>query len=79
MANDGPNRAPESTRDAPSAKPPSDLIGVRLTLYLGVGMIAILAAFFLVGVIAGLIVLIVAVVLAVLAGATAIRRADESG
>jgi Flp pilus assembly protein TadB len=79
MANEAADRAPESTPDPGSARAPSDLIGVRLTLYLGVAIIAILAAFFLVGVIAGIIVLLAAVVLAVLAVIAVIRRADESG
>ena len=40
----------ESAPHEPSTHAPSDLIGVRLTLYLGVAIVAILAAFFLVGV-----------------------------
>jgi hypothetical protein len=79
MANEVPDRAPESTPEARSNKAPSDLIGVRLTLYLGVAIIAILVAFFFVGVIAGIVVLFVAVVLGLLAAISAIRRADEPG
>jgi hypothetical protein len=56
----------------------NDLIGLRLTLYLGVGMVAILAAFFLVGAVAGIIVLLAAVLLGILGFIAAIRRADES-
>jgi hypothetical protein len=79
MANEVPDRAPESTPEPPSNKAPSDLIGVRLTLYLGVAIIAILVAFFFVGVIAGIVLLFVAVVLGLLAAISAIRRADEPG
>jgi hypothetical protein len=79
MANEAPERAPESTPEPHGNKAPSDLIGVRLTLYLGGAIIAILVAFFFVGVIAGIVVLFVAVVLGLLAAVSAIRRADEPG
>jgi hypothetical protein len=76
-----PNRPPdpdlEPAAEARTTSAPSDLIGVRLTLYLGVAIIAILAAFFLVGAVAGIVTLLVAVVLGVLVAVAAIRRADE--
>ena len=56
----------------------SDLIGLRLTLYLGVAILAILAAFFLVGPVAGIAVLVAALALAVVGIVTAVRRAEET-
>jgi hypothetical protein len=52
--------------------------GVRLTFYLGVAIIAILAAFFFVGPVVGIIVLLAAVVLGILGVVAVIRRAEES-
>lgn len=78
MANQAPDRESESTPSEPRTRATSDLIGLRLTLYLGVAIIVILAAFFLVGPVAGIVVLLAAVVLGVLGVVGAIRRADES-
>ena len=55
----------------------SDLIGIKLTLFLGVGFLAVLAAFFLIGPVVGIVVLLTAVALGILALVTAIRRAEE--
>jgi hypothetical protein len=55
----------------------SDLIGVKLTLLLGAGFLAVLAAFFLIGPVVGMLVLIAAVVAAILAVVKVIRRAEE--
>ncbi len=77
MANWPPDPASESAPEASTTSATSDLIGVRLTLYLGVAIIAVLAAFFLVGAVAGIIALLVLVVLGVLAAVAAIRRLDE--
>jgi hypothetical protein len=77
MASRPPNPDLDSAPEARATSAPSDLIGVRLTLYLGVAIIAILAAFFLVGAVAGIATLLVAVVLGVLVAVAAIRRADE--
>ena len=62
----------------PAPAAPSDLIGLRLSLYLGVAIVAILAAFFFVGPVVGILVLLAAVVLGILGFVAAIRRADES-
>ena len=78
MPNQAPDPARDATRSAPRTRATSDLIGLRLTLYLGVAIIAILAAFFLVGPVVGTIVLLAAVVLGVLGVVGAIRRAEES-
>ncbi len=45
MANEVPDRGPEPTPGERRDTGPSDLIGVRLTLYLGVAILAILASF----------------------------------
>jgi hypothetical protein len=55
----------------------SDLIGIKLTLFLGVGFLAVLAAFFLIGPVVGMVVLLAAVALGILAAVAAIRRAEE--
>jgi len=55
----------------------SDLIGIKLTLFLGVGFLVVLGAFFLIGPVVGVIVLLAAVALGILALVTAIRRAEE--
>jgi hypothetical protein len=78
MANQVPHRGSESTPGESRSTGPSDLVGLRLTLYLGVAMIAILAAFFFVGAVVGIIVLLACVVLGILGFVAAIRRADES-
>ena len=66
--------------DVPAERQPSvtsDLIGVKLTLFLAVGFLAVLAAFFFVGPVAGIVVLLGGVAVAGLASVAAIRRADE--
>jgi hypothetical protein len=78
MANQAPDRWSDVTPSEPPTTATSDLIGLRLTLYLGVAMIAILAAFFFVGPVVGIIVLLAAVVLGILGVVAVIRRADES-
>jgi hypothetical protein len=78
MPNQASDHGDEVTPNAARPRATSDLIGLRLTLYLAVAIIAILAAFFLVGPVAGIIVLLAAVVLGILALVAAIRRADES-
>jgi Na+/H+ antiporter NhaD/arsenite permease-like protein len=55
----------------------SELIGVKLTLLLGIGLLAVLAAFFLIGPVVGMLVLLAAVVAAILALVKVIRRAEE--
>jgi hypothetical protein len=55
----------------------SELIGVKLTLLLGIGFLAVLAAFFLIGPVVGMLVLLAAVVAAILALVKVIRRAEE--
>jgi hypothetical protein len=55
----------------------SDLVGLWLTLVLAVGFLAILAVFFFVGVVAGIIVLLAAVVLGILGIVAVVRRAEE--
>jgi hypothetical protein len=55
----------------------SDLVGLWLTLVLAVGFLAILAVFFFVGVVAGIIVLFAAVVLGILGIVAVVRRAEE--
>lgn len=55
----------------------SDLVGLWLTLLLAVGFLAILAVFFFVGVVAGIIVLLAAVVLGILGIVAVVRRAEE--
>ena len=54
----------------------SDLIGLKLTLVLGGGVLAVLAAFFLIGPVTGIVVLVVAVVLGILGLVGLIRRAE---
>jgi hypothetical protein len=78
MANPAPDRGPESTPGDSRTRASSDLVGLRLTLYLGVAIVAILAVFFFVGAVAGIIVLLTAVVLGIVAFVAAIRRADTS-
>jgi hypothetical protein len=78
MTNEARDRPSESTPDRGSAGIPSDLIGVRLTLYLGVAVIAILVAFFFIGVVAGIIVLVVALALGAFGLVATIRGADIS-
>ena len=78
MTNQNPDRGSESTPGEARTSAPSDLVGLRLTLYLGVAMIAVLAAFFFVGAVVGIIVLLACVVLGILGLVAAIRRADES-
>jgi hypothetical protein len=78
MANPAPDRGPESTPGDSRTRAPSDLVGLRLTLYLGVAIVAILVAFFFVGAVAGIIVLLTAVVLGIVGFVAAIRRADAS-
>ena len=78
MAKQVPDRGSESTPGEAGARAPSDLVGLRLTLYLGVAMVAVLVAFFFVGAVVGVIVLLAAVVLGILAFVAAIRRADVS-
>jgi uncharacterized membrane protein len=78
VANQAPDRERGSTPSEPQTGATSDLIGVRLTLYLGVAIIAILTAFFLVGPVVGIIVLLAVVVLGIVGLVAAIRRADES-
>jgi hypothetical protein len=78
MANQAPDRESDVTPREPRTSVTSDLIGVRLTLYLGVAIIAILAAFFFVGPVAGIVVLLAAVVLGILGVVAVIRRADQS-
>jgi hypothetical protein len=56
----------------------SDLIGLKVTLALAVGFLVILAAFFFVGPVAGMVVLIVAVALAILALVIMVRNAEVS-
>lgn len=56
----------------------SDLIGAELAVWLILWFLAILAAFFFIGAVAGTILLVVAVVLSVLLCVRAIRRADQS-
>jgi membrane protein implicated in regulation of membrane protease activity len=55
----------------------SDLAGLWLTLGLAVGFLAILAVFFFVGPVVGLVVLLAAVVLAILGVVAVVRRAEE--
>jgi len=55
----------------------SDLVGLWLTLGLAASFLAILAVFFFVGVVAGMIVLLAAVVLAILGVVGVVRRADQ--
>jgi hypothetical protein len=55
----------------------SDLVGLWVTLVLAVGFLAILAVFFFVGVVAGIIVLLAAVVLGILGIVAVVRRAEE--
>jgi hypothetical protein len=78
MENQAPDRDSESMSGEPRSSAPSDLVGLRLTLYLGVAIIAVLAAFFFVGAVVGIIVLLACVVLGILGFVAAIRRADES-
>ena len=78
MANQAPDSGRDVTPSEPRTRATSDLIGLRLTVYLGVAIIAVLAAFFLLGPVAGIIVLLTAVVLGILGVVAAIRRADES-
>jgi hypothetical protein len=78
MANQAPDRGSDVTPSEPRIRATSDLIGLRLTLYLGVAIIAILAAFFFVGPVVGIIVLLAAVVLGILGVVAVIRRTDES-
>ena len=78
MANEVPDRGSKSTPGGRGRRGPSDLVGLRLTLYLGVAIVAILVAFFFVGVVVGVIVLLAFVVLGILGFVAAIRRADVS-
>ena len=55
----------------------SDLVGLWLTLGLAIGFLAILAVFFFVGPVVGLVVLLGAVVLAILGVVAVVRRAEE--
>lgn len=66
------------TATEPGTAGPSDLIGLRLTLYLGVAILVVLAAFFFIGPVAGIIVLLAAVALGIAGVVAAIRRADVS-
>lgn len=65
----------DATSESPDAGP-SDLIGLRLTLYLVAAMLAVLAAFFFIGPVVGIIVLLGAVLLGILGVAAAVRRAE---
>ena len=78
MANEAPDSSPKPTPGERRGTGPSDLVGLRLTLYLVVAIIAILASFFFVGVVVGMIVLLASVVLGILGFVAVIRRADES-
>lgn len=73
---------PSDQRDHATTEPrdtgPSDLIGLRLTVVLVLAMLAVLVAFFFIGAVAGMIVLLGAVVLGILAIVRAIRRAEVS-
>ena len=80
VAHDGtsPSGSGEDRGSAAESEPGgSDLIGLELTLVLGVGVIAIIASFFLIGPVAGMVVLLLAVVLAVVGVVAAIRHAEE--
>ena len=57
MADEAPDHSPEPTPGERRDPGPSDLVGVRLTLYLGIAIVATLASFFFVGVVVGIIVL----------------------
>ncbi len=78
MANEVPDHGSESTPGERPSRAPSDLVGLRLTFYLGIAIVAVLAAFFFVGVVVGVIVLLAFVVLGILGFVAVIRRADES-
>ena len=78
MVNEAPDRSPEPTPGERRGTGPSDLVGLRLTLYLVVAIVAILASFFFVGVVVGMIVLLASVVPGILGFVAVIRRADES-
>ena len=78
MADEAPDHSPEPTPGERRDPGPSDLVGVRLTLYLGIAIVATLASFFFVGVVVGIIVLLACIVLGTLGFVTAIRRADQS-
>ncbi len=60
----------------PRSTAPSDLIGVRLTLGVGIAIVVVLAAFFFVGPVAGIVVLLAAAAIAITAAVAAIRRAE---
>jgi hypothetical protein len=74
-AND-PQRHPSRAEDRDPGL--SDLIGLKLTLAVAVGFLLILGAFFFVGPVAGMVVLLVAVALAILALVIAVRSAEVS-
>jgi hypothetical protein len=72
---------PDDERVATTEPPdtgPSDLIGLRLTVLLALGMLAVLAAFFFVGAVVGVLVLLAAVVIGILGSVREIRRAELS-
>ena len=56
---------------------PSDLIGIEVTLAVAVAFLAILGAFFFIGPVVGIIVLLVVVAIGITALVVAIRRAEE--
>ncbi len=71
---------PTGRKEGTAASPPSsDLALVPITALLALGVLAVLAAFFLVGVVVGFIVLFCCLVLAIVLAARFIRRNDLSG
>jgi hypothetical protein len=57
----------------------SDLIGVKVTLGLGLWFLVVLACFFFVGPVAGIIAIIGGIVLGAILAVAVIRRADTTG
>jgi hypothetical protein len=74
----GPEDERGFTPSEPRGRATSDLIGLWVTLGLAVGFLAMLGAFFFVGAVAGVIVLLALVVVGIAIAVAAVRRADQS-
>ena len=77
MANDSPQQ--EEERGLDQGADVSDLIGVKLTLGLALWFLVVLACFFFIGPVVGIIAIVAGIVIGGILAVTLIRRADTTG
>jgi hypothetical protein len=77
MADDSPQQ--EEERGLDKGADVSDLIGVKLTLGLALWFLVVLACFFFIGPVVGIIAIVAGIVIGGILAVTLIRRADTTG